>query len=106
MSEVQKPKNNKTVMSAINYYHLAQEIPAIERGKFYNMKSSEAAKGLKELVQAAKNNKLTLFSYSFRSEKKFTDIQLLLLGIKKCRTEITDWLCMITVIHLPTVTLI
>lgn len=106
MSEVQKPKNNKTVMSAINYYHLAKEIPAIERGKFYNMKSSEAAKGLKELVQAAKNNKLTLFSYSFRSEKKFTDIQLLLLGIKKCRTEITDWLCMITVIRLPTVTLI
>ncbi len=83
MSEVQKPKNNKTVMSAINYYHLAQEIPAIERGKFYNMKSSEAAKGLKELVQAAKNNKLTLFSYSFRSEKKIYGHTIVVIGYKE-----------------------
>mgnify|MGYP004673751771 CR=1 FL=1 len=83
MSEVQKPKNNKTVMSAINYYHLAQEIPAIERGKFYNMKSSEAAKGLKELVQAAKNNKLTLFSYSFRSEKKIYGHSIVVIGYKE-----------------------
>lgn len=83
MSEVQKPKNNKTVMSAINYYHLAQEIPAIERGKFYNMKSSEAAKGLKELVQAAKNNKLTLFSYSFRSEKKIYGHTIVVIGYEE-----------------------
>ena len=83
MSEVQKPKNNKTVMSAINYYQLAQEIPAIERGKFYNMKSSEAAKGLKELVQAAKNNKLTLFSYRFRSEKKIYGHSIVVIGYEE-----------------------
>lgn len=83
MSEVQKPKDNKTVMSAINYYHLAQEIPAIERGKFYNMKSSEAAKGLKELVQAAKNNKLTLFSYRFRSEKKIYGHSIVVIGYEE-----------------------
>ena len=83
MSEVQKPKNNKTVMSAINYYHLAQEIPAIERGKFYNMKSSEAANGLKKLVQAAKNSKLILFSYSFRSEKKIYGHTIVVIGYKE-----------------------
>ena len=83
MSEVQKPKNNKTVMSAINYYQLAQEIPAIERGKFYNMKSSEAAKGLKELVQAAKNNKLTLFSYRFRSGKKTYGHTIVVIGYEE-----------------------
>lgn len=83
MSEVQKPKDNKTVMSAINYYQLAQEIPAIERGKFYNMKSSEAAKGLKELVQAAKNNKLTLFSYRFRSGKKTYGHTIVVIGYEE-----------------------
>lgn len=67
ISQVDSPKYNSAVQSAINYYQLSQQIGFIGNndGVFYHNGNANWREGLISFVETAKKNKPVLFCYWF-----------------------------------------
>ena len=66
MHDVKSPSTSENIMSAINYYHVAQKISFIRNSSsYYNSARTNWSAGLKKLVSVAQNGAPFLFCYAF-----------------------------------------
>lgn len=88
MYEVDSPLLNTEVMSAINYYHSAQNIPFInEQQVTYTQDSSDWSTGLKDIVDKAKAGKIFIFEFGCQSLFSVYGHALVVTGYNKTEEE-------------------
>ncbi|MBQ7714790.1 MAG: leucine-rich repeat protein [Clostridia bacterium] len=69
MHDVSRPVDNPAVASAINYYHISQQISYVRRenNEYYRNTDSNWSEGLQSLIAASKRGNPLLFCYSHDS---------------------------------------